>query len=119
MRYICELEELEALALQLAERCRELGPVLTVGQSRTLAANMLGHTGHADFLDSLANPDREDLDFFLEEGKTADEPEFQEHLILGLIRIGFDWPLAKDLGQELFEQLSSLPVTQQLPIAME
>lgn len=119
MRYICELEELEALALELAERCRELGPVLTVGQSKTLAATMLGHAGHADFLDSLANPDREDLDFFLEEGKTAGEPEFQEHLILGLVRIGFDWPLAKHLGPELFEQLSPLPVTQELPIAMK
>ena len=95
------------------------GPVLTVGQSKTLAANMLEHAGHADFLDSLANPDREELDFFLEEGKTASEPEFQEHLILGLIRIGFDWPLPRDHGPELFGQLSPLPVTRQLPIAME
>ena len=119
MRYICELGELEALALQLAERCRELGYVLTACQSETLAATMLGHTGRADFLDSLANPDREDLDFFLQEGRTAGKPEFQEHLILGLIRIGFDCPAAEGLGPWLFEQLSHLPDTRQLPISTE
>lgn len=116
MRYNCELADLEALDTTLATRCRERGRDFTSEESLILATTMLGHSGYADFLYSLRYPDREDLYFFLAESRRSDEPELRQNLIAGFVRLGLDWPSAKNLGMELFEQLSPLPMLQQLPV---
>lgn len=116
MRFICEEQDFENLVSLLVATCSELCHEITVDQGRTLAATMLGNTGHSDFLLSLQKPDRNDLDFYLEEGRNANQPIFREYLILGLVRIGFDFPEAEHLGSALFDLLGWLPEMEPLPI---
>lgn len=116
MRFICKEQDFETLASFLVATCSELGHEVTVDQGRTLAANMLGNTGHTDFLLSLKKSHRDDLDFYLEEGRNANQPIFREYLILGLARIGFRFPEAEHLGFALFDLLDWLPEMQLLPI---
>lgn len=116
MRFICEQSDFEALASLLAAKCRELSYDIAPEQSRTLAASIMGNSGYADYLLSLKRPDREDLDFFLEEGRSANQPVFREYLILGLARIGFHFPEAEYFGLALFDRLDWLPEMQLLPI---
>ena len=115
MRFICEQRDFEILSSLLAARCSEVGYDITVDQGRTLAATMLGNSGYSDYLLSLENPDREDLDFYLQESRNTNKSIFCEYLILGFSRIGVHFPEAQQVGLTIFERLDWLPEMQILP----